>query len=147
MAQLHIDVGVLVARRKLKSPWAEFTWSPMAVLAAPPTLERGAIISQSDDGDVFFAGAATLTLHSSDTAHYRDNLSSDAPSVWIALTPKETLPDVCCVTVDPYEGEALAEVYAERLEALSMPRAVREVLAQFVAENHVERAFVKRKRL
>ena len=146
MTELHLEVGIVVARRKLNSPWAEFAWSPIAVLAAAPQLDRGVSVSHGDGHEIFFAGAATLTLHSSDTSHYRDNLQAAQSSVWVALTPDESLPEVCCVTADPYEGEALAEVYAERLEALSMPLAVREAVEKFVAENHVEKPFVKRER-
>ncbi len=147
MAEEHLELGVVVARRRLKGPWESVTWSPVAVLAASPPLERGALISSNGEDDIVYAGASTLTIHSSETAHYRDNLVSQRPSVWVALTPDETLPSVSCITVDPYEGEALAEVYAERLEALRMPHSVRVALQRFVDANHVERAFIKRKRL
>jgi hypothetical protein len=146
VAEEYFELGVVVARRRLKGPWESLTWSPVAVLAASPPLQRGALIATNDDDDVIYAGAATLTIHSSQTSHYRDNLSSQRPSVWVAITPDEALPAVSCITVDPYEGEALAEVYAERLEALSMPQIVREALQRFVGDNHVERAFIKRKR-
>jgi hypothetical protein len=32
----HIPVGVVVERRKATSPWAEFLWRPVAVLAGLP---------------------------------------------------------------------------------------------------------------
>lgn len=146
MAEESIELGVVVARRRHTGAWERFTWSPVSVLGAAPPLERGALIFSNGDEDIVYAGAATLTIHSSETSHYRDNVSSQRPSVWVALTPDETLPSVSCITVDPYEGEALAEVYAERLEALSMPQMVREAVQRFIAANHVERAFIKRKR-
>jgi len=50
------------------------------------------------------------------------------------------------VTADPAEGEAATEAGANLVETVAMPDVVREVVESFVAEHHVEREFVKRKR-
>src|SRR3546814_20814 len=39
MREHHHDVGVIVARRKLKSVWADHAWLPYAVLPAVPVIE------------------------------------------------------------------------------------------------------------
>jgi hypothetical protein len=68
--------------------------------------------------------------------------------LWVALRPTGVEPpyDVIAVTADPAEGEALTEVGNDLVDVVPMPEAVREVVDAFVAEHHVERPFVKRKR-
>ena len=48
------------------------------------------------------------------------------------------------VTVDPAEGEAPTGARQAIVEAVTMPDPVRDAIAAFVAEHHVERAFKKR---
>ncbi|MFN3888853.1 MAG: DUF3305 domain-containing protein [Beijerinckiaceae bacterium] len=146
MSEIYLEVGVVVVRRSTGGPWADVSWRPVVVLAAPPPLEAGAFLSSASGEDLFYAGAAELCLHVSATSHYRDNLRSGRPSVWVAIAAANNLVCVQAVTVDPYEGEALAEIYGECLDAAPMPAALRDAVSRFVAAHHVERAFVKRKR-
>jgi hypothetical protein len=48
------------------------------------------------------------------------------------------------VTADPAEGEGLSEPGQGIVEAVLMPEALRDMIAAFVAEYHVERPFQKR---
>jgi uncharacterized protein DUF3305 len=50
------------------------------------------------------------------------------------------------VTADPAEGESFTQVGDDLVEAIPMPPAVQAIVEAFVAEHHVERPFVKRKR-
>jgi hypothetical protein len=50
------------------------------------------------------------------------------------------------VTADPAEGEAATEAGGDLVDAVAMPRVIRESLEAFVAEHGVDRAFVKRQR-
>jgi uncharacterized spore protein YtfJ len=54
--------------------------------------------------------------------------------------------EVLAVTADPAEGEALTDAGNNIVEAVSMPPDVVEAVAQFIAQHHVERPFVKRQR-
>ena len=146
MSELAFEVGVVVARRELRSAWSSVSWRPAAVLAAVPDVEPGALVSQEAGESLFYAGPAPLSIHSSETAHYRDNLRSGRPAIWVALACDGPFPSISMVTADPYEGEALAEVYGEGLDAVPMPESLRDALADFVAQHHVERVFHKRKR-
>lgn len=136
----------MIGRRRTRSEWAPFVWRPVAVLVAAPPLEPGAFIAHAEDEDLFFAGGVTVSLHSSETAHYRDNLHSGRPSLWVAMSIDANFPAVRTVTADPYEGEALAEIFGEGLDAVPMPATLQERLSSFVAQHHVERTFHKRKR-
>ena len=103
-----------------------------------------------DDGEraTFYAGAATVELYRTETAHYRDNLQMDPPQLWVVLRPVESDPpyELAMVTADPAEGEGMTEAGANVVEPLPMPVQLQEAVAAFVAEHHVEREFVKRKR-
>ena len=147
MTQDRCEIGVVVAKRRLKSAWASHAWSPHSVLPAVPAAAPGALLGTDADGELFYAGPFEVMLHPSETAHYRDNLASGRPSLWIALRPTEGEEyEVATVTADPYEGEALAEGIGEIVEPVPMPPEVQATLAAFIDAFHRERPFLKRKR-
>jgi len=97
---------------------------------------------------MFYAGAAEIELYRSETGNYRDNLNSGMPSIWISLKATGGDPpyQIATVTVDPAEGESLTEAGSAIVEAVAMPGPVREAIAAFVSQYHVETVFHKRKR-
>lgn len=143
----RFEIGVIVAKRRLKGPWASHAWLPVAALPAAPATAPWTRLSAGEDEETFYAGAVEVGLHPSETAHYRDNLASGRPSLWIAL---RVLDDgsyaVAAVTADPYEGEAMAEGIGEVVEAVPMPPEIQAKLLAFFEAFHVERPFEKRKR-
>jgi hypothetical protein len=145
---LRIPVGVVVERRRADSPWIEFVWRGIGVLPDEPEMKPWTIIREQEGTTLFYAGSATVDLYRSETARYRDNLASGAPSVWIVLTPSEgAWPyTVSAVTADPAEGEAFTEAGANLVEAVPVPEVLCQVIENFIAEHHVETEFVKRER-
>jgi hypothetical protein len=89
-----------------------------------------------------------IELHRTETTNYRDNLLSGAPALWVALRPvaSERPYEILAVTADPAEGEAFTDAGSNVVEAVPMPREVADAVAQFIAQHHVERPFVKRRR-
>lgn len=147
MAEDRIEVGIVVARRRLSGPWASHAWLPVAALSAAPDTAPWTLLSASESEDLFYAGATDLLLHPSATSHYRDNLAAAQPSIWVALrVAAGEEQEIASVTVDPYEGEALAEGIGEIIEAVPMPAEVQAHLARYVETFHVERVFHKRQR-
>ena len=143
----HLDVGVLVAKRRLTGPWASHAWLPVGILPAPSAASPWTRLSDDGAQELFYAGPFTVMLHISETSHYRDNLVSGRPSLWVALRPLGgEAHEIATVSPDPYEGESMAEGIGEIVEAVPMPEAIRVKVAAFVEAFHVERAFVKRKR-
>ncbi len=144
----RIPVGVVVERRKARSPWIDFTWQPVTVLPGRPDAAPWTVLSADAEGTTFYAGAADIDLYRTETGNYRDNLASGRPSLWVALRPTGIEPpyDIIAVTADPAEGESFTQFGDDVVEAVPMPAAVREFLEAFVAEHHVERPFYKRKR-
>lgn len=147
MAEDRFEVGIVVAKRRLKGPWAGYAWLPREVLTGTPAAAPWTRLAATEDEEIYYAGSFEVRLHRSDTAHYRDNLSAAQPSLWVALRPvggDEV--EVATVTADPYEGEALADGIGEIVEAVPMPPEIQEKVAAFFAAFHVERPFTKRKR-
>jgi hypothetical protein len=147
-ALAKIAVGVIVERRKAQSPWIDFTWKPISVLAGQPEASPWTKLSEDGDGATFYAGAAEIELYRTETSNYRDNLSSGAAKLWVALRPTGIEPPygIFAVTADPAEGEALTEAGSDLVDVVPMPDAVRAQINAFIAEHHVERPFYKRKR-
>src|SRR5262249_3272756 len=143
-----MPVGVLVERSKSASQWIDFHWRPIGVLTAVPDASPWTKLSDDGERATFYVGAADVELFRTETANYRDNLNTEAPLVWIVLRPVERDPpyELALVTADPAEGEAMTEAGGNVVEAVAMPKSMRESIAAFVAEHHVEQEFVKRKR-
>lgn len=143
-----IPVGVVVERSTSASPWADFHWRPVRVLAGVPDTPPWTKLAEDRERATFYAGAAPIELHRTETAHYRDNLQMEPPLLWIVLRPVERDPpyELAVVTADPAEGEGMTEAGSNIVEAVTMPEPLREAIAAFVAEHHVEQTFVKRKR-
>jgi hypothetical protein len=145
---LRIPVGVVVERRKADSPWVDFVWRGIGVLPDEPEMTPWTVIRELDGATLFYAGSAIVDLYRSEAERYHDNLATDAPSIWIILSPSEgSWPyAVSAVTADPAEGEAFTAVGANLVEAVPMPEVLREAIKNFIAEHHIERQFVKRER-
>jgi len=143
---LNIEIGVVVARRTGSGPWASESWHAVSVLPAAPPVEPWTPLGRIGTDEAFYGGAVGLSLHSGETSHYRDNLESGAPALWIALAADGDRPRLAVATADPYEGEGLTEGFGENIEQVPMPDAIRDIVTAFVAEHHVERPFFKRQR-
>ena len=129
-------VGVVVERRKAKSPWVEHVWRPVAALPGAPETPPWTAIEGDDEAVRFFVGTAEVALYRSDTAQYRENLASGSPGLWVVLRPTGGEPPfaIVAVTADPSEGEAFTESGADLVEPVPMPEAVVEMIDAFVAE-------------
>jgi hypothetical protein len=138
----------VVERSKGSSPWVDFHWRPVNVLVGVPDTPAWTKLADDLERTTFYAGATSIELYRTETAHYRDNLQTEAPLLWVVLRPAEADPpyELMAVTADPAEGEGMTEAGANIVETVPMPISVQEAIAAFVIEHHVERAFVKRKR-
>jgi hypothetical protein len=143
-----VPVGIVIERRRSKSPWVEFVWRPVAVLPGVPDVAPWTALDGDADRVNFYGGTATIALHRSDTSGYLANLATGAALLWVVLRPTGLEPpyEIAAVTAEPGEGEALTESATDLVETVPMPEPVRAAVADFVAEHHVEHPFVKRKR-
>ena len=145
---VRIPVGVVVERRKAKSPWVDFVWRPVAVLPGVPDAAPWTVLDSDADRMTFYGGAAEIELYRSDVPAYWANLATDAALLWVVLRPTGLEPpyEIAAVTADPGEGEAFTGSATDVVETVPMPEPVRATLAEFVAHHHVEHPFVKRRR-
>jgi hypothetical protein len=144
----RIVVGVLVERSKAASPWIDFVWRPAAVLVGEPDTPLWTTLFDDGERATFYVGPASIALHRTDTANYRDNLETGAPLLWVVLRETGAKPPyaVFLVTADPAEGEGMTAAGNDIVDTVPMPESIRDVVAAFVAEHHVEQVFVKRQR-
>jgi hypothetical protein len=150
-ALARIAVGVVVERRKARSPWLDFLWRPVSVLVGAPSAVPWTRIGDEGDPTVFYAGEAAIDLHRTETANYRQNLSTGMPVLWVVLrstAANSSSPafGILTVTADPSEGEALTDAGNDLVATVPMPVAIIETIDGFIAEHHVERPFEKRRR-
>lgn len=147
-ALLSIPVGVVVERHKASSPWLDFVYRPTSVLVGVPEATPWTPITLTEDVTTYYAGRAAIELYRTETEGYRDNLASGAPLLWVILraAPHEVGFELLMVTADPAEGEALTGAGDDLVGTVPMPQSVQAAVAAFVAEYHVDRAFVKRQR-
>jgi hypothetical protein len=143
-----IPVGVVVERTKSASQWSDYLWRPAAVLVGVPDTPAWTVLEGDDERTLFYVGSSVIELHRTETPYYRDNLATRAPLLWVMLSPTEGEPPYKLVTVtaDPAEGEALTLAGDNLVDTVPMPATIADTLAAFIAEHHVEREFVKRKR-
>jgi Protein of unknown function (DUF3305) len=147
-ALARIPVGVIVERRKARSPWIDYLWRPVSVLVGMPSAAPWTVLNEGQEATLFYAGAATIELHRTETTYYRNNLACGAPSLWVVLHAAASQPpyEILTVTADPAEGEALTDAGDNVVEAVPMPSEIIETVRHFLAEHHVERPFRKRRR-
>lgn len=147
-ALLSIPVGVMVERHKASSPWLDFVYRPISVLVGVPEAAPWTTVTVTEDVTTYYAGMADIELYRAETEGYRDNLASGAPLLWVILraAPNEVGFELLMVTADPAEGEALTGAGDDLVGTVPMPQSIEAAVAGFVAEYHVDRGFVKRKR-
>jgi len=85
MTEWSREVGVVVRRRSIDNPWIDHMWSPVMVLEDVPETAPWTVLSNEADAAIYYAGAASIDLFSSETANYRDNLADGEPRIWVAL--------------------------------------------------------------
>jgi len=147
-ALARIAVAVIVERRSARSRWIDFMWRPVAVLVGTPETAPWTPLDEAQDAMLFYAGDAVIELYRTETANYRSNLASGTPSLWVILRPDTSQHPfkLLAVTADPAEGEAFTDAGSDLVEPVPMPAAIVAAIGDFIAEHHVERPFVKRRR-
>lgn len=148
MIEEQMIVGLVVERRTLGGEWSGVAWRPMTIFPMAPDVAPWTSLGGSADRTRFYAGAYAISLYSTDTANYRDNLASGDPKLWVVLRPDGTEPPVhvVAVTADPAEGEGHTEAGNNVVETIAMPGEVAGVVAAFIAAYHQERPIIKRRR-
>jgi hypothetical protein len=147
VAEEHFQVGVVVAKYQLDARWADYAWRPVTILPAVPATAPWTRLFCDTRKELIYAGSFEVCLHPGSTGHYRDNLRSGRPSLWIGLQCITC--DHCTIvaaTADPYEGEALTEWTSITVEAVPMPLEIQGRVVHYFGRFHKEHSFIKRRR-
>jgi hypothetical protein len=145
---LRIPVGVEVESRPSSNRWQSRIARVVGIRPGARHIPDWQVLAESDEAVRYYAGTAKLAVHSTDTKVYKDNVEARQPSLFVVLR-KGASPvgwALHLVTVDPTEAHAHVDVGDDLVEALPMPPPMRDWLALFVAQHHVERKEWKRKR-
>lgn len=145
----EMTIGVVVERRKLDSPWADYGWSTVAVLPGDPGHAPGEVLFAADGVTRFYAGVLTVELHRKTTTSYRDNLAAGQPKIFVVLRSDESGPlpyRPLLATAAPDEAQVYADNGEDLVDGVPMPDPMIPWLEAFVAEHHVEEPFYKRQR-
>ena len=149
---LTIPVGVLVERSKGAGPWSEFIWrARRRVARMQPEMAPWTRAARSRARPMlFYAGSADgRSLPLRDGALSRQSRDRQPQHLGCAqpCRGRLALRAGSAVTADPAEGEAFTERGRQsRRNRRRCRRCCARRLKAFVAEHHVEREFVKRKR-
>ena len=145
------EIGVVVERHAIESPWATHRWHPGAVLLDVPDTAPWTKLSEEGAIQRYYAGAATMTLVPSESESYLYNLQGPAPKIWIVLRPCAAQADgrdveLENVTVAAGEAEVLAGGAELVVESVPMPGEIAEWVARFVAQHPSAPPSFKRER-
>ncbi len=145
---LRIPVGVLAERRPGVTAWAEHVWRVLEVLEQVPDVPPWTLLRDVEGRALFFAGAAEVALHPTDTDNLKHNIEAESPSIWVILRATETQPGMVLhqATVDAGEVEAMSCSGGDHMDSLPMPPWLLAVVTDYVARHHRERGFWKRRR-
>lgn len=150
--EITISLGVVVERRKIDHPWADYSWKPTSVIPGAGPVEEWKQIAAGEDYVWYHAATLPLTLYRSDTEAYLVNLADAVPSVYVILRQADTAsPDdqayyVFDVTASPYEAQDYLDPAADIVEPVPMPPALIAWVEEFINAHHVEVPFLKRPR-
>lgn len=147
---LSIPVGVVIAHDKIDHPWQEYAWRAVSVFLNAPEVSEWRELRRGPTFVHYHAATLPLELHPKETAGYQANLGEATPSVYVVLRDRPergSQPiEVHMVTASPHEAEAYGHTSEETIASVTMPEALAELMAAFVAEHHVEEPFIKRQR-
>jgi len=142
---------VILARKEVESPWADYTWEPVSVVLDAPQGVHGKIASQGEGWTHYFMECNPLELHRKDAPAYRECIQDgDKASLWVVLAEdddvEEELPYyVQLVTASPYEAQDYLDSGELIIEAVDMPELLRAFIKDYVERCPPEEEFIKRK--
>ena len=130
----------IVERVKAASQWIDHLWRPTTVLAGQPDTPPWTALA--DDGER--ASSMRVRRRSNCIAPRPPTTATTSQrfaGLWVVLRETGAEPPYALylVTADPAEGEGMTSAGSNIVEPVPMPDSVRDAIAAFVAEHHVER--------
>lgn len=149
-SDVSVPLGIVIRKSPGVTRWARWSWRVVDVLPGAGAAEWRELRREGETVD-YHAATVAMELWASDTEAYLTGLSSEAPSVYVVLRGAEDDDsgheiEVLLATASPYEAQDYLDSGEEIVEQVAMPDALAAVVRDFVAANHEDEEFVKRKR-
>jgi hypothetical protein len=144
-----LTVGVIVERRKAKSPWQDYVWQPVEVVALLPPMAPWTVMREDETTTRLYAGPFTMELYPRETVSYRANLMAERPGIYVVLRSDPAAPfgvRLELVTASPADAEAYLQAGEDIVDKVPMLDFMKDWLADYIAVFHVEEQFHKRRR-
>lgn len=146
-----IPVGVVIVREEIDSPWQDCIWRAVDVLPGAPPVEGWKELARTDGAIRYHAATVSLELHRKETEAYLYNLEGGDPVLYAVLSENDGEEDgfpyrVHLLTASPFEAQDYLDGGDDIVEPVKMPDEIAVWIEAFVAENHSEEQFKKRKR-
>lgn len=148
--QRSMPLGVMVRRTPGVTRWAQWIWTPVAVVPGAPDAFWKVM---REDGDVvdYLAGVTELTLYRSDVEAYKVSLNMEMPSLWVILVPDPVGASpsdwvVGSVTASAYEAQDALDSGENLVEAVPIPEGLAAWVNEFVDLHYEDEPFQKRQR-
>lgn len=148
---ISISLGIVMAKERVESAWESHIWRADSVFLHAPEIQAWRELARDANSTYYHAATLPLELHHKDTMGYVANLQDGEPSVYVVwrqdpFSSSDDPVDVVLVLASPHEAEAYGQVEEEKVGAVPMPGPLLALVEAFIAEHHVEEAFVKRQR-
>ena len=144
-----MQLGVVVERRDIDSPWQDHVWRPVAVIPGAPEVDQWKVVNRGQGWIQYHAATLSLELHRKETEAYIHNLASRPPVIYVVLRQDEQADEhevePFVVTASPAESQDFLDAGDDIVEAVPMPEAVVALVQAFVDAHHVEEPHYKRK--
>lgn len=147
----YVPICVILARKKITSPWSEYSWEPVSVVLDAPSGVNGKIREQGNGWTHYFMECEPLELHRKDAPAYVESLQQENEgSLWIVLGEEDDFEQplpyyVQLVTASAYEAQDYLDSGELIVEVVDMPGQLREYISDYVARCPEEEKFIKRK--
>lgn len=144
-----IPIGVILTCKQPTNAWADPVWRASGVMLEIPPGPEWRELAKGEGFAQYLATRAQLELFRKETEAYIANIESSEPALYVLLRESETDDApiaVHLVTASPFEAQDYLDSSEETVERASMPGPLVRIVEAFIAENHVEEKFRKRKR-
>lgn len=129
-----LTVSVIIELRPVDSPWQSHAWCLAEAIVGEAPLPAGSRLRQDSAVTAYFAGTATLELHPTDIASYRENLRQETPRLYVVLSEPDgnEPPRVHLVTAAPDEAESYLEGEPSLVDGVPMPRPLAAAIQAYI---------------
>lgn len=131
----EMPIAVIMQRRCLNSPWAEESWSAVAVVPDRGQLPPLQQLIWSDTTDSYLVSGLTLELHRDGNEGYFENWVAPEPKVFVLWRMQGERAMPVHVSVSYMEGTRMLDS-GESVDGVPMPAEIQLWLGKYLQEHY-----------